>query len=132
QPETGLAKGREVMPTMSAKIHIERLMHRSSIAVAGQSAATYSLIKLVPSGNEGTNPLPLSVALVLDVSGSMYEEDGLGVSRLQRIQQAALAATAKLKPEDTLAIIAFAHNAQVVLPSTRMADRGTVEDVIGR
>src|SRR6266480_2993744 len=104
------------MPTMSAKIHIERLMHRSSIAVAGESAASYSLIKLVPSGNEGTT-LPLSIALVLDVSGSMYEEDGLGMSRLRRIQQAALAAMAKLKPEDTLAVVAFAHDAQVVLPS---------------
>jgi Ca-activated chloride channel family protein len=117
---------------MSTKIHIERLMHRSSIAVAGESAASYSLIKLVPSGNEGTNSLPLSIALVIDVSGSMYEEDGLGMSRLKRIQQAALAAMAKLKPEDTLALVAFAHDAQVVLPSTRMADRGAVEDVIRR
>jgi Ca-activated chloride channel family protein len=115
---------------MSAKIHIERLMHRSSIAVAGESAASYSLIKLVPSANEGTSPLPLSAALVLDVSGSMYEEDGIGVSRLQRIQRAASAALAKLKPEDTLAVIAFAHDAQVVLPSTRMAERDAVEDVI--
>src|SRR4029077_6194566 len=85
-----------------------------------------------PHGNDGTNPLPLSIALVLDVSGSMYEEDGVGVSRLRRIQQAALAAIAKLKPEGTLAVVAFAHDAQVALPSTRLADRGAIEDVIGR
>ena len=32
----------------------------------------------------------LNLALVLDVSGSMYEEDGTGISRLKRIQDAAI------------------------------------------
>ena len=40
----------------------------------------------------------LNLALVLDVSGSMYEEDGTGISRLKRIQDAAIAAIEKLKP----------------------------------
>ena len=78
-------------PTASqAKIHIERMMYRSSIAVPGESAASYALVKLIPSGEAAARPLGLNLALVLDVSGSMYEEDGTGVSRLKRIQQAAL------------------------------------------
>lgn len=117
---------------MSGRIQVERLMHRSSIAVAGESAVGYCLIKLCPDGNQDADPLPLNIALVLDVSGSMYEEDGVGISRLQRIQQAAMAAIARLKPEDTLAVVAFAHDAQVVLPSTRVADRAEVEEVIRR
>lgn len=117
---------------MSAKIHIERLMHRSSIAVKGERAASYALIKVSATDEGQTEFVPISIALVLDVSGSMYEEDGVGESRLQRIQNAALAATAKLKPEDTLAVVAFAHNAQVVLPNTSLADRRAVEDVIRR
>ena len=106
-------------------------MHRSSIAVAGESAAAYCLIKLSPDGPD-TETLPLSIALVLDVSGSMYGEDGVGISRLQRIQNAALAAISKLKPEDTLAVVAFAHDAQIVLPPTPLADRVAVEDLIRR
>ena len=102
-------------------------MHRSSIAVAGESAASYALVKLIPAGG-GAGPLALNLALVLDVSGSMYEEDGTGVSRLSRIQQAAISAIQKLKPDDTLAIVAFAHNCQVILPSTPLSresqDRG--------
>jgi Ca-activated chloride channel family protein len=117
---------------MSAKIQVERMMHRSSIAVAGESAASYALIKLIPIGNGDMASLPLCVVLVLDVSGSMYEEDGVGLNRLQRIQNAALAATCKLKPQDTLAVVAFAHDAQVVLPCTQLTDRAVVEDVIGR
>ena len=116
-------------PTSQAKIHIERMMHRSSIAVAGESAASYALVKLIPAGG-GTGPLALNLALVLDVSGSMYEEDGTGVSRLRRIQQAAVSAIQKLNPNDTLAIVAFAHNCQVILPSTPISEKAKIEDVI--
>src|SRR5215831_4730373 len=115
---------------MPAKIHIERMMHRSSIAVQGDSAASYALVKLIPAGGGGSAPLALNLALVLDVSGSMYEEDGTGISRLKRIQQAASNAIQKLKPTDTLAIVAFAHNAQVVLPATPLSERAAIEDVI--
>jgi Ca-activated chloride channel family protein len=117
-------------PSTQAKIHIERMMYRSAIAVAGESAASYALVKLIPSGTGATKPLDLNLALVLDVSGSMYEEDGTGISRLKRIQDAAVAAIDKLKPEDTISIVAFAHNAQVALPPTSVADKSKIEDII--
>jgi Ca-activated chloride channel family protein len=113
------------------KIHIERMMYRSSIAVAGESAASYALIKLIPAGGGG-GVLGLNLALVLDVSGSMYEEDGTGISRLKRVQDAARSAIQKLKPTDTLAIVAFAHNSQLVLEPTELSDMAKVEDVIQR
>jgi Ca-activated chloride channel family protein len=113
------------------KIHVERMMYRSSIAVPGDSAASYALVKLIPAG-EASQALGLNLALVLDVSGSMYEEDGTGVSRLKRIQQAASSAIDRLRPADSLAVVAFAHNAQVVLPSTPLSERLKIEDVIAR
>jgi len=114
-----------------AKIHIERMMHRNSIAVTGESAASYALIKLIPAGGI-TKPMALNLALVLDVSGSMYEEDGTSISRLKRIQDAAVNAIEKLKPDDNLAIVAFAHNALVLLPSTPIAEKDKIVDVIRR
>jgi Ca-activated chloride channel family protein len=119
-------------PTSQAKIHIERMMYRSSIAVAGATAASYALIKLIPAGGGASKPLALNLALVLDVSGSMYEEDGTGISRLHRVQQAAHAAVQKLKPEDHLSIVAFAHDCQVALPATPLSDKTRIEDVISR
>src|SRR4051794_16636790 len=104
-----------------AKIHIERMMYRNSIAVPGDSAASYALLKLIPSGG-APKPPGLNLALVLDVSGSMYEEDGTGISRLQRIQEAATAALDRLSPDDLLSVVAFANDAQVILPATRLAD----------
>jgi hypothetical protein len=117
---------------MSAKIHIERMMHRSSIAVPGESVASYALVKLIPAGEGISKLMPLNLALVLDVSGSMYEEDGTGQSRLARIQQAAHAAIEKLKPEDTLAIVAFAHDAQVLLPATPLSEKDKIIEVLNR
>jgi Ca-activated chloride channel family protein len=118
---------------MPAKLHLERMMYRNSIAVPGESAASYALVKLIPTGGEDAGkPLHLNLALVLDVSGSMYEEDGTGVSRLKRIQQAATEAIQKLKPEDTLAVVAFAQDAQVVLPATPLRDKTKIEEVIDR
>jgi len=114
---------------MSAKIHIERMMHRSSIAVAGETAASYALLKLIPAGG-AMRALGLNLALVLDVSGSMYEEDGTGLSRLKRIQQAAMLAIGKLKPEDTLAIVAFGHEAKVMLEATPLAEKEKIEQII--
>src|SRR5438552_16589343 len=99
-----------------AKIHIERMMHRNSIAVTGESAASYALIKLIPAGGGASRPMGLNLALVLDVSGSMYEEDGTGISRLKRIQDAAISASGKLKPDDTLPSVAFAHHAPLLFP----------------
>jgi Ca-activated chloride channel family protein len=107
-------------------------MYRNSIAVPGESAASYALVKLIPSGDGPSNPLGLNLALVIDVSGSMYEEDGTGKSRLKRVQEAARMAIQKMRSTDTLAVIAFAHNAHVVLPSTSLMERDKIEDVIER
>ncbi len=116
---------------MAAKIHVERMMHRSSIAVAGDTAASYALIKLIPTGlGQASKAMGLNLALVVDVSGSMYEEDGTGIARLKRVQDAAIQAIQKLKPEDSLAIIAFAHNALTLLPATKIAEKEKIEDVI--
>src|SRR4051812_18037698 len=109
---------------MAAKIHVERVMHRNSIAVQGESAASYALVKLIPSGlGQVSKPMGLNLALVLDVSGSMYDEDGTGSPRLNRVQNAAIAAIEKLKPEDTMTIVAFAYNAAVLLPPTPISEK---------
>src|SRR5947209_1892608 len=115
---------------MTAKIHVERMMHRNSIMVPGETAVSYALVKLIPSGLGGGKPMTLNLALVLDVSGSMYEEDGTGISRLKRIQDAAVSAIQKLKEDDTMMIVAFAHNALVLLPPTKIAEKEKVEEVI--
>jgi len=116
-----------------AKINIERMMHRNSIAVLGETAASYCLVKLIPTGEAtGGKALGLNLALVLDVSGSMYEEDGTGIARLKRVQNAAKSAINKLKPTDSLAVVGFAYNASVLLPSTQLSDKTKINETIDK
>ncbi|MSR31473.1 MAG: VWA domain-containing protein [Gemmataceae bacterium] len=115
-----------------AKIHVERMMHRSSIAIAGESAASYALLKLIPATGGSGATMSLNLAMVLDVSGSMYEEDGTGKSRLSRVQEAAIGALEYLRPEDKITIVAFAHNAELVLPATAISQKNQIIDTIMR
>lgn len=114
---------------MPQQLHMERMMHRSSVAVQGDSLASYALIKLIPGSDEGAS-LPLHLVLGIDVSGSMFEEDGTGKSRLKRVQEAVLAALPLLRPSDTLSIVAFANGAAVILPATSLTEREKIQAVL--
>jgi len=117
---------------MSApRLALERMMHRQSIAVPGESLATYALLKVVPAG-DGPGSVPLTMALCIDVSGSMYWADGTGKPRLDRVREAATAAVAKLKPTDRLALVAFANGAEVVLPPTPASEAERIAECLRR
>lgn len=100
--------------------------------MAGDSAASYALLKLIPAAGGGAGKIDIHLAMVLDVSGSMYEEDGTGISRLNRIQEAANSALEYLRPTDTIAIVAFANNAELVLPTTPVSEKARIMDVINK
>jgi len=117
---------------MSAqRLVLERMMHRQSIAVPGESIASYALLKMVPAGDSPAS-LPLTLALCIDISGSMYWADGTGKSRLDRVRDAATAAVAKLKHTDRLALIAFGNGADVILPPTPAAEAEKIADTLRR
>jgi Ca-activated chloride channel homolog len=117
---------------MSApRLVLERMMHRQSVAVPGESLASYALLKMVPAG-DGPAALPITLALCIDISGSMYWADGTGKSRLDRVRDAATAAIAKLKPTDRLALVAFGNGAELVLPPTPAADVERISETLRR
>jgi Ca-activated chloride channel family protein len=113
------------------RLVLERMMHRQSLAVPGESMATYALFKVIPTGEPAAGP-PLTLALCIDVSGSMYWNDGTGRSRLDRVRDAATAAVARLRPTDRIALVAFGSGAEVVLPPTPAAEAGKIADTLGR
>lgn len=112
-----------------ARIMIERMMHRNAIAIPGETGASYMLLKLLPSVDASRAPA-LNLAFILDVSGSMYAEDGTGTSRLKRIQEATKLAISKLRPQDMITVGAFAYDAKILLPSTTIADKEKIDQTI--
>ncbi|WP_339132994.1 MAG: VWA domain-containing protein [Candidatus Electrothrix sp. GW3-4] len=74
-------------------------------------------LEVLVTASQQTNTLrkrlPLNLALVIDTSGSMRDEN-----KLVSVKQAAIALVNRLQPEDRLAIISYNTEAKVVLPSS--------------
>ncbi len=87
-----------------------------NIAIYAEQPAPHYLEVLITASQEtGTirKRLPLNLALVIDTSGSMRDEN-----KLNSVKQAAIALVNRLRPEDRLAIVSYDTQAKVVLPSS--------------
>ena len=111
-------------PTSSQpKIHIERMMHRSSIMVAGDSAASYALVKLIPAGGGSTSRSPSTSPSSWMLAAPCTKKTAPASAAYAAFRRLLFPPSKRLNPHDNLAIIAFAHNAQVVLPSTPLSEK---------
>ena len=82
--------------------------------------------RLVTIGLQGELPTiadrpPLNLVFLIDTSGSMEDPMKLGL-----LKQSLALMLPELRPEDQIAIVAYAGSAGVVLPATAAADRATI------
>lgn len=70
---------------------------------------------------------PSNLVFLIDVSGSMQSED-----KLPLVKQAFRALVNELRSQDRVAIVVYAGNAGLVLPSTSGADKATILEAIDR
>ncbi len=68
---------------------------------------------------------PLRLTFVVDVSGSMKEQN-----RLETVKHALRLLVAQLEPRDSIALVKFSNDASLVLPMTPVLDRAAIENVI--
>jgi len=68
---------------------------------------------------------PLRLTFVVDVSGSMKEQN-----RLETVKHALRLLVAQLEPRDSIALVKFSTDASLVLPMTPVFDRAAIENVI--
>jgi Ca-activated chloride channel family protein len=76
-------------------------------------------LKALVVANE-TRRAPVNIALVLDKSGSMRGE------RIEGAKHAARLALERLSPDDRVAVVAFNHTVDVLMPSQTLRDQGDV------
>lgn len=70
---------------------------------------------------------PLNLVFLIDTSGSMDEP-----AKLPLLVQSFRLMLSRLRPEDQVAIVAYAGSAGVVLDATSVSDRATILDSLGR
>ena len=70
---------------------------------------------------------PVNVSLVIDKSGSMDSDN-----RLINAKKAATAFVERLRPEDHISIIAFDGSVEVLLPSSKVGDKGQALQAIDK
>jgi Ca-activated chloride channel homolog len=68
---------------------------------------------------------PLSLVFVLDTSGSMGDSN-----KLDMVKESLQMLVRRLRPQDSVAIVAYSDSARVILDSTRGSDHNTIMDAI--
>src|SRR5215469_12578226 len=93
---------------MAQALTFEALPSREHVLSSAENFVLYVLLEAIAQGGAGAR-LPLNLGVVLDRSGSMYDE-----RRLEFVVEAVKFLVDNLNPDDKVAIVAFADKAQVL------------------
>jgi len=107
-----------------SKIQIQTSLLRDNIVVTGETFTNYLLIKAIPA-DVSVQAMPLNVSLVLDVSGSMYNEN-----RLKYVKQAAEHVVDMMSPGDIVSVVAFADRSKVVSEANTSGEKDAIKQAI--
>ena len=101
-------------PALSGPLQLQATFDNSTVSTEQPSPRYLEvLVTASPETDTVRKRLPLNLALVIDTSGSMRDEN-----KLTSVKHAAIALVNRLRPEDRLAIISYNTQAKVVLPSS--------------
>lgn len=108
-------------------IHTDLAPSRFGGVADGLRPAERWMLRVVIRGKEvaRSERQPLALTFVIDVSGSMRQEN-----RLELVKHSLRLLVAELDARDSIALVAFSNEARLVLPMTSAAQRGIVESAI--
>src|ERR1700686_4448536 len=113
---------------MAEPLSFEALASREHVLSSAENFVLYVLLEAIAQGGGvagGGSRLPLNLGVVIDRSGSMYDE-----RRLEFVIEAVRFLADNVAPEDKVAIVAFADRAKVIVHPDQIHDRGTVRSAI--
>src|SRR6202051_1947444 len=97
---------------MAEPLSFETLASREYVLSSAENFVLYVLLEAIAQGSGGAgggSRLPLNLGLVIDRSGSMYDE-----RRLEFVIEAVRFLAENVAPEDKVAIVAFADKGEVL------------------
>ena len=99
---------------MPGSIGFHALCSRDAVLSSAENFVLYLLLEAKPQSGQGAR-LPLNLGIVLDRSGSMYDE-----KRLDYVSEAVKYLIDHLGPEDRASVVAFADKAAVVATADQL------------
>src|ERR1700722_8980722 len=108
---------------MAEPLSFDALASSEYVLSTAENFVLYVLLEAIATGvsGGGGNRLPLNLGVVLDRSGSMYDE-----RRLEFVVEAVKFLADNVAPDDKVAVVAFADKAQVIVRPEQIHDKGAV------
>jgi Ca-activated chloride channel family protein len=112
---------------MAEALTFEALASRDHVLSSAENFVLYVLLEAISGGRGGAagGRLPLNLGVVLDRSGSMYDE-----RRLEFVVEAVKFLVDNLSPDDKVTVVAFADKAQVIAAPEMVRDKAAVKRAI--
>jgi Ca-activated chloride channel family protein len=106
---------------MAEPLSFEALASSEHVLSSAENFVLYVLLEAVARGVGGGGRLPLNLSVVIDRSGSMYDEQ-----RLEFVVEAVKFLAGNLAPDDKVSVVAFADKAKVIVTPEAAHDRSQV------
>jgi len=108
---------------MAEPLTFDALVSSEYVLSTAENFVVYTLLEAVAKASGVANGvrLPLNLGVVIDRSGSMYDE-----RRLEFVVEAVKFLADNAAPDDNIAVIAFADKAQVIVQPDQIHDRSVV------
>ncbi len=112
---------------MAAPVTFSALGSSDYVLSSAENFVLYVLLEAVAgAGSSGSGArLPLNLGVVIDRSGSMYDE-----RRLEFVTEAVKFLADNANPDDKIAVVAFADSARVIIQPDQIHDKGAVRRAI--
>ena len=110
---------------MAEPLTFDALASSDYVLSSAENYILYVLLEAIAQGSGGGGGgtrLPLNLGLVIDRSGSMYDE-----RRLEFVIDAVKFLAQNVAPDDRVALVAFADRAKVILDPNQIHDKGAVQ-----
>src|SRR5580658_993068 len=110
---------------MAEPLTFQALASSDYVLSSAENYILYVLLESIAQGSAGGgggSRLPLNLSVVIDRSGSMYDE-----RRLEFVVEAVKFIAGSVAPGDKVSVVAFADRAKVILDSNQIHDKGAVQ-----
>lgn len=111
---------------MAYGVNLTCRLNKASLPVMTTQQLVYVLLEAQPGAGMAQVQMPLNLSLVLDKSGSMQG------NKIENLRQAAKLVVDRLRPQDTISIVAFSDRKYLIAGSQPVADKEELKKKIDR